>query len=111
MVKTFEYIVPPERHLLSVLSKAVTAFPAEATFVHMNSIITHAQQYVQQHPFELYGSVVIAAAFGLYLTWWKRAEDHDLDEDEAEENPTESKPDQPTSGQTAKVTKVNRPPP
>ena len=77
----------------------------------MNSIITHAQQYVQQHPFELCGSVVIAAAFGLYLTWWKRAEDQDLEEEEAEENPTEKKPDQPTSGPTAKVTKVNRPPP
>lgn len=81
----------------------------------MNSIIAQAQQYVQQHPFELVTSVVTASAFGLYLTWWKTAEDRDLAEDEAEDEAEEeaakTKAAQSISAETTKAPKVQRPPP
>jgi len=60
-------------------------------------------------------SVVTASAFGLYLTWWKTAEDRDLAEDEAEDEAEEeaakTKAAQSISAETTKAPKVQRPPP
>ncbi|CAO3695949.1 unnamed protein product [Umbelopsis ramanniana] len=77
----------------------------------MSSIINQARQYVLEHSFEVATSVITVAGFGLYLAWWKSAEDRDLYQ-EPDVDPTEElKPSQPVAAEKPKAAKVVRPPP
>lgn len=77
----------------------------------MSSIIHQARQYVLEHSFELATSVITVAGFGLYLAWWKNAEDRDLDQELEIDPNEESKPSQPVATEKPKAVKVVRPPP
>jgi hypothetical protein len=77
----------------------------------MSSIITQARQYLLGHSFEVATSVITVAGFGLYLAWWKNAEDRDLNQDPDVDPNKESKPSQPVATEKPKPAKVVRPPP
>ena len=77
----------------------------------MSSIINQARQYVLEHSFEVATSVITVAGFGLYLAWWKSAEDRDLNQEPDVDPTEESKPSQPVATEKPKAAKVVRPPP
>jgi hypothetical protein len=79
----------------------------------MSSIINQAVQYIEEHAFEVTSSFITVTGVGLFLAWWKSAEDNDLEQDQDEEPNSESKPSQPVSTEkpAPKPAKVVRPPP
>lgn len=79
----------------------------------MNTIVSTVQHYAAEHPVECVTSIASAVAFGIYISWWKQAEDKDLDEDEEKDEDVKDIPKQSTQQTTTQATKakVERPPP